>query len=168
MAQNVNKLCPSCLYISETIETIGMIFISSTPVQKDNIPRFFYFFSKFFFGLNSGVKGQKMAPNNKNLCLSHSLSQEACIIWSLFLVPVCKMISLPEAFFIFSKFLFSRLLEVKRARNSPKWQKILVVSLSISRTVPHWYTCVKWWYIQQLFSFFQNSHFLIIFRGVGE
>ena len=120
MAQNVNKLCPSCLYISETIETIGMIFISSTPVQKDNIPRFFYFFSKFFFGLNSGVKGQKMAPNNKNLCLSHSLSQEACIIWSLFLVPVCKMISLPEAFFIFSKFLFSRLLEVKRARNSPK------------------------------------------------
>ena len=107
-----------------------------------------------------------MAPNNKNLCLSHSLSQEACIIWSLFLVPVCKMISLPEAFFIFSKFLFSRLLEVKRARNGPKWQKILVVSLSISRTVPHWYTCVKWWYIQQFFSFFQNSHFLIIFRGV--
>ena len=27
------------------------------------------------------------------------------------------------------------------------------------------YTCVKWWYLQQIFSFFQNSDFLGFWRG---
>ena len=28
-----------------------------------------------------------------------------------------------------------------------------------SRDHDFWYTCIKWWYLQQLFSFFQNSDF---------
>ena len=32
------------------------------------------------FGFNSGVKGQKMAQNDKKLCVLYSISQEAYII----------------------------------------------------------------------------------------
>ena len=55
----------------------------------------------------------------------------------------CKMTSL-YAFFHFSKILISRLLKVKggvkgsvTAKHGPKWQKIMSVSLCISRTTPY-------------------------------
>ena len=52
----------------------------------------------------------------------------------------------------------------KKAKNGRKWQKILSVSLCISGTVHQMImifgTHVKWWYLQQYFSFFQNSFFL--------
>ena len=39
-----------------------MIFIHGTRVQKDNISMFFLHFSEIlFFGVSSGVKGQKLA-----------------------------------------------------------------------------------------------------------
>ena len=79
--------------------------------EKDNISEcFLYFFQTLIFGANSGVKGQKLAQNDKNLFLSHSISQEAYIIWSSFLVHMCKMMTSPDAFFNFSKFWFSGLL----------------------------------------------------------
>ena len=40
-------------------------------------------------------------------------------------------------FFIFSKFWFSEFLEGKKAKNRPKWQKILSVMLHISGTIHH-------------------------------
>ena len=44
----------------------------------------FYFFVNAIvekvFGVNSGMKGQKIAQNDKKLCLLHSISQEAYII----------------------------------------------------------------------------------------
>ena len=58
-----------------------MIFIYGTHLKKDNISEcFLYFFQTLIFGANSGVKGQKLAQNDKNLFLSHSISQEAYII----------------------------------------------------------------------------------------
>ena len=55
-----------------------MIFMYGTHVKKDNIARsFLYFFQILIFGVNSRVKGQKLAENDKKLCVSHSLSQEA-------------------------------------------------------------------------------------------
>ena len=41
---------------------------------------FYIFFQILIFGVNSEVKGQKMAQNDKMLCLSYSISQEAYII----------------------------------------------------------------------------------------
>ena len=103
---------------------------------------FLYFFKILIFWV-IGVKGQKMAQNDRKLCLSHSISQEAYIVWSWFLVHMC---------------------------NGLKWQNILSVSLCISGTLHHMIvvfgTCVKWWYLHQLFSFFQNSDFYA-FLGDG-
>ena len=49
-----------------------MIFIHGTRVEKDNISVFFLNFSEIlFFEVSSGVKGQKMAQNDKKL--SHSV-----------------------------------------------------------------------------------------------
>ena len=58
-----------------------------------------------FFGFLGGVaKGQKMAEDDKKLCLSHLISQEPYIIWSSFVVHKCKLIISPEDILIFSKF----------------------------------------------------------------
>ena len=69
-------------------------------------PGDFFIFSKFWFSwlLGGRVKGQKMAQNDKKLCLTPYLwnhtSYDGC-----FLVHMCKMmISLAFFFFIFSKF----------------------------------------------------------------
>ena len=78
MAQNDKKL--TC-YISGTIH--HMMFIYSAHVEKDNISRHLKFLSLFqilIFMVSSGVKGQKMPQNDKKLCLSHSISQEAYIM----------------------------------------------------------------------------------------
>ena len=52
--------------------------------------------------------------------LSHTISQELHIIWSWFLVHLCKMMIFPCIFFIFSKFWFFVLLGGKRAKNNVK------------------------------------------------
>ena len=53
-------------YISGAI--YHMIFIHGTHVEKHNISMFFLHFSEIiFFGVSSGVKGQKMAQNDKKL-----------------------------------------------------------------------------------------------------
>ena len=64
------------------------------------------------FRIISGVKGQKMARNDKKFSLYHSIPQEPYIIWLWF-----------------------------------------------------GYTCVKWWYIQQIFSYFKILK-IVVFRGV--
>ena len=87
-----------------------MIFIYGAHVLKGNISKFFVNFLKILiFRVNSWVKGQIIAQNDK-LCLSHSISQEAYIIWLWFLVDMCKMMTCQDAFVIFSKFWFSVLL----------------------------------------------------------
>ena len=73
---------------------------------------FFSFFQNFDFLGCWGVKGQKIVQYDKELCLSHSVSQEPYIIYCDF-----------------------------------------------------WYMCVKWWYTQQIVSFFKIL-ILGFFRGV--
>ena len=92
-------------YISGAI--YHMIFMYGTHVLKDNISRFFYFFFQIsIFGVNSVVKGQKMAQNDKKFCLLHSISQEAYTIWLWFLAHMYKIMICPAFFFFF--FLFKR------------------------------------------------------------
>ena len=154
-----------------------------------------HFFQILIFGVNSGKNGGKMAQNDKKLCLLHSISQGAyiiwdkifksglskffkgclpqnllihswilCPIWSWFLVDMCKMITSPDHFFIFSRFWFSGLLGGKREKKWPKMTKILICPIPYLRKYTShdcgfWYACVKW-YVQQFFPFFQNSDFL--------
>ena len=98
------------LHISGTIH--HMIIIYGTLMENDNISRsFFLFFKILIFWVVRGVKGQKMAQNEKKLCLSCSISQEPYIIWFSFMVHLCKMIISPGVFFFFSKSWFSGLLK---------------------------------------------------------
>ena len=107
-----------------------------------------------------------MTRNDKKLCLSHSKSQEAYIIWSWILVHKNKMMTFPDTFFFFFLILISRVVrEVKVQKMAQNDKKFLCVSLCISETIPHlilvfWYACVKWWCLKQFFSFFQNSDIL--------
>ena len=66
-----------------------------------------------------------MIQNDRKLCLLCSISQELYIIYSSFDVHKCKMIS-PDAFFIFLKFRFSRLLGESKAK---KWHKMIKTSV---------------------------------------
>ena len=47
------------------------------------------------------VKGQKIVQNEKNLCLSYSISQDPYIIWLSFMVHLCKIMISPYVFFTF-------------------------------------------------------------------
>ena len=70
---------------------------------------FFSFFQNFAFPSCYGVKGQKMAQNDRNFCPLYSIFQEPYIIWWLFMVHMCEMIISPGVFFMFSKFWYSGL-----------------------------------------------------------
>ena len=61
---------------------------------------------------------------------------------------------------MFSKFRFFGLLGGWRAKNGPKWQKFMSVTVNISGSIyrDFWYTCVKWWHLQVFLSFFCLSH----------
>ena len=65
---------------------------------------FFIFFKIFIFQVVSGVKGQKMAQNDKKFCLSHFISQGLYIKWFWFTVHLCRITIFPEDFLIVSKF----------------------------------------------------------------
>ena len=67
---------------------------------------FFYFFKIFIFWAVIGLKGQKMAQNNEKSCLLCITSQEQCIVWLSFMVPLFKMMVSPCVFSSFSKFWF--------------------------------------------------------------
>ena len=137
------KLCLLCLKSQELyiIWSSFMVHMSNRIISPG---LFLHLFQIFIFGVKSGVKGQKMAQSDKKLCLSYFISQEACIIWLLFLLYMCKMMTSPDAFIIFLKFVCL----TPYLRNCT------------SCDCRFWYTCVKWWYLQQSFSFFLNSDFL--------
>ena len=134
MAQNGKKFCSSHL-ISQEPNVIWFSFIVHT-CKKMISPVVVVFLPILIFGVNSEVKGQKMAQNNKIFCLSHSISQDLCLVWLWFLVHMCKMRS-PASFLSFSKFWFFR------GGFCGGWQKIIhnyqfqSFTLNISRTVDH-------------------------------
>ena len=105
-------------------------------------PGVFLNFQILIFQVVIGLKGQKMAQNYKNFCLLHLIFQEQYIIWSSFMVHMYVWkdnISGNFFHFFFQNFDFQdhKGWRVKRAKNDPKWQKILPVSLCISGTMHH-------------------------------
>ena len=128
------KILSLMLHISGTIH--HMIVIFGTHVWNDNISRCcFHFFKILIFRVVRGVKRAKMVQNEKIFCLSCFISQEPCIIWLSFMVHMCKIISAGVFFSYFQNFDFSGCYRGKRAKNGPKWQKILSVTLRISGTI---------------------------------
>ena len=117
-------------------------------------------FSKILiFWVHRGIKEKKMVQNYKKLCLLCSISQELYIIWLSFMVQMCKIIISPDVFFNFKILIFWFVRRAERAKNGPKWRKILPASLRFSGTVctscdcDFWYTCIKWWYLSKFFHF---------------
>ena len=116
MVHKWQKILSVMLPISGTIHHI--IVICGTQLWKDDIPK--HFSKNLIFWVISGLKGKKW-PWMTKLCLSHSISQEAYIIWSWFLVHLCKVMISPASFLIFLKFWFlGGVLGVKRVKNEPK------------------------------------------------
>ena len=97
----------------------------------------FFIFSKLWF-FRSRVKGEKLVQNVKKLCLLCLITQALYIMWSSFTAHMCNRITPPGFFYIYSKFLFLGSIEWdKRAKNDPKWQKIMSIIFHISGSSHH-------------------------------
>ena len=90
---------------------------------------FSVFFSVFIFQAVRGVKGQKIAQNDKKFCLVHFISQGPYIIWLSFMVHLCKMMISPGAFFHFFKIL---IFWVVRRVKGQKWPRMTGKSVLLS------------------------------------
>ena len=132
---------------------------------------FLFIFSKlWFFRFLGGSKGKNGSKWQKTVCCALYISQESYIIWSMFMVHMCNRMISPGFFYIYSKFLFWEWAS-KREKNSPKWRIIMFVVFHISWSIyasydcDFWYTCVKWWHLQMVFSFFFKFWFSWFFGG---
>ena len=97
------------------------------------------FFQNLIFGIIKGeIKGQKIAQNDKKLCLPYSISQERYIMWLWFVLQICEMISQAN-FFIIQNFDFWCFLGGLRAKNDVK------LSISVCFTLYLWNcrSCLK-------------------------
>ena len=138
------KFCLSCfIRISGIIH--HMIFIYGALMWHDISRNFKNFFKVLIFWVVNGVKGQKMAQNEKKLCLLHPISQEPYIIWSSFVVCKCKMII---SFFLnFFKTLNFQVLGGSKGKKWPKMTKnsvcrALYLRNHTSYDLHLWYSCV--------------------------
>ena len=104
MVQNDKKLCLLCS-ISQEPYIIWLSFM----VQMCKMiisPGMFFSVKILISQVVKGLKGQKMAENVENFCLSHLIFQEPYIIWSSFMVRIYvkRKISPGIFFHFFSKF----------------------------------------------------------------
>ena len=104
MVQNDKNFCllrpisqePYIIWLSSMVQMCKLIICTDV----------FFNFKILIFRVVRGLKGQKMAQNDKKICVSHSASQEPYIIWLWFLVHMCKTMISPAIFFIFQNFDF--------------------------------------------------------------
>ena len=127
MAQKEKKLCLLCSISQEPY----IIWLSSV-VHKFKMMIspgvFFHFFKFWFFRLSGGSKCKKFPKMTKNLCLLCIISQEPYIIWSLFMVHICKRIISP-VFFTFCQIFISG---VNSGVKGQKWPKITENSVCLT------------------------------------
>ena len=81
---------------------------------------------------------------DKTFCLSHSISQELCIIRLSFVVHMYKMIISPGVFFIFFKILIFWVVRRVKGKIWPKMKKTVHQALCLRNHTSHdlhlWYT----------------------------
>ena len=106
-----------------------------------------------------------MALNDKKLCLSHSIFQEAYIIWSWFLVHKCKMMTSLDSFFILSKFCFVGLLGGVEGQKMAQNEKKFCMSHSLSQK-PY---LIWFWFLVYICKMMISAGFFFFlqFLGVG-
>ena len=93
---------------------------------------FFIFLKILIFGVVSGVKGQKMAQNDKKFCLLH-ISQESYIIWLSSMLHLCEMMISPGVFFHFFKTLIFQVVRRIKGQKVTQNDKKLYLSCLISQ-----------------------------------
>ena len=125
---------------------------------------FFSFFIMLILQVVRRVKGQNMAQNDKKLCLPCLVSQEAYIIWSSFMLLMCKRIISPGFFSNFFQILILGVKSELKGQKMAQHDKKICLSHSIfqeTSIIWLWFfgTRVKWRHLQMLSSFFQNFNF---------
>ena len=102
----------------------------------------FYFFKILIFKVVKSIKGQRMAQNDKKLCLQCLISQEPYFIWILFMLHMCKRIIYP-VFYIFQNLIFGIASGVKGQKMAKNDKKLSVCSNRYLRkhTSYYWCTC---------------------------
>ena len=94
-------------------------------------------------------------------CLLNFISQKPYTIWSWLMVHMCKRIC-PSVFLRFFQILIFGVNSGAKKQKWPKMSKNCLTSYLRNYTsydCGFWYTSVKWWYLHQIFSFFQKSDF---------
>ena len=122
---------------------------------------FLHFFQILIFGVSTGTKEQKMTWNDNYVCRIPYLSKHTsydCV----FLLRKFKMMTSPDVCFIFSKFWFLWVIRgrgvtgQKMGQSGKKFCLTPYLRNFTSYDCVFWYTCVKWWYLQNFFQFFKS------------
>ena len=108
-----------------------------------------------------------------SVCPLRIMSQESYMMWDNNFWCIC--VKYLQDFFSFFQNLYSLgCYGGKSSKNSPKWKKkknyichVPYLRNSIVYDHDFWYTCVKWWYLLMIFSFFQILIFLFVRGGGG-
>ena len=150
IAQNDKKCCLLHLISQELYITWPSLVVHKCKMVIS--PGIFLLYSKFwFFGLLGGSKGEKWPKMTKNLAcctLYLRISPKLYIIWSSFMVQICKRISPGVFSTFFPNFNFWGLV---KGEKWPKMTKNYVSHISYLRKHAYdrdfWYTSVKWWHL---------------------
>ena len=147
MVQNDKKFCLMCSISQESyiISYLFMVLMCKMIISLG----VFFIFSKFWFSELLGGKGQKLAHNDKKLCLLRLIFQEPYIIWLSFVVHQCKVIISPGI----KK--GQKMLQNDKKKNG----LTLYVRNCTSYDCGFWYTCVK-----QFFFIFSKFWFFGLFK----
>ena len=112
MNKNEKKICLSCS-ISQELYIIWFSFMVHI-CKMIIFPGIFFIFSKIWFSRSSGGSKSKKWPKITTNSVLHVIFQDPRIIWSSFIVDMCKRIIFPDVFFsIF-----------QMEKNDPKWKKL--------------------------------------------
>ena len=123
--------------------------------------------------LTRGWKGKKLSQKLKiSVCCTLYFRNHISYDLHLWYTCMYKMIISPGIFFISIKILISKIIrgEVKGQKINPKWQIFFVCLAPYFRNrtwsdCDFWWACVKWWCLQQIFSFFKIL-IIGVFRGI--
>ena len=154
IVQNYKKFCPSCS-ISQEPHIIWLSFMVHICKMIISLGVFLLGFQNFdFLGCQEGWKGKKMPKMTNFLSVTSYISGTIYHMIFIYGTHVCIKGWYLWAFFIFSKGI-----------KGQKWPKMTKKSFCLTlylrnHTFDCDFWCTKWWYPQQLFSFFQNFDFL--------
>ena len=124
----------------------------------------FYFFKILIFWVHRGGKRAKNSLEWQKILSVVLHVSGTYIIWLSFMVKMCNMIISPGAFFNVKILIFQVIEGLKGENDENFCLSHLIFQEPYIIYCDFWCTRVKWWYIQQIFSFFKILIFGV-FRG---